>query len=106
MPHHVQAVFMLIGKTSALTMNIAGVIKDWMLIFLSFYLFHAPVTALNLLGYAFCCTGVRMHPAPVAPPAHILALGRALRSRMQRLCTKSCICTVSASYWRVGSCEC
>ena len=27
------AVFLLIGKTSALTMNIAGVIKDWMLIF-------------------------------------------------------------------------
>lgn len=24
-----QAVFLLIGKTSALTMNIAGVIKDW-----------------------------------------------------------------------------
>lgn len=39
-------------------MNIAGVIKDWMLIFFSFYLFHAPVTTLNLLGYAFCCTGV------------------------------------------------
>ena len=49
---------MLIGKTSALTMNIAGVIKDWMLIFLSYYLFRAPVTALNLLGYAFCCSGV------------------------------------------------
>lgn len=49
------AVFLLIGKTSALTMNIAGVIKDWMLIFFSFYLFHAPVTNLNLLGYVFCC---------------------------------------------------
>lgn len=49
---------MLIGKTSALTMNIAGVIKDWLLIFLSFYLFKAPVTALNLFGYFFCCSGV------------------------------------------------
>ena len=29
------AVFLLIGKTSALTMNIAGVVKDWMLIGLS-----------------------------------------------------------------------
>jgi len=56
-----QAVFLLIGKTSALTMNIAGVIKDWMLIFFSYYLFRAPVTALNLLGYAFCCTGVRFY---------------------------------------------
>lgn len=50
------AVFLLIGKTSALTMNIAGVIKDWMLIFFSYYLFKAPVTALNLIGYAFCCS--------------------------------------------------
>jgi len=50
-------VFLLIGKTSALTMNIAGVIKDWMLIFFSFSLFHAPVTRLNLAGYAFCCSG-------------------------------------------------
>ncbi|KAK9807468.1 hypothetical protein WJX72_000005 [[Myrmecia] bisecta] len=55
------AVFLLIGKTSALTMNIAGVIKDWMLIFFSYYLFHAPVTAINLLGYAFCCTGVAIY---------------------------------------------
>jgi hypothetical protein len=52
------AVFLLIGKTSALTMNIAGVIKDWMLIFFSYYVFQAPVTQLNLIGYAFCCSGV------------------------------------------------
>ncbi|KAI8468164.1 MAG: solute carrier protein [Monoraphidium minutum] len=52
------AVFLLIGKTSALTMNIAGVIKDWMLIFFSYALFHAPVTVLNLGGYFFCCSGV------------------------------------------------
>ena len=51
--------FLLIGKTSALTMNIAGVIKDWLLIFCSYYLFRAPVTALNMVGYAFCCAGVR-----------------------------------------------
>ncbi len=54
-----QAVFLLIGKTSALTMNIAGVIKDWMLIFCSYYFFKAPVTLINLLGYVFCCSGVR-----------------------------------------------
>ena len=33
------AVFLLIGKTSALTMNIAGVVKDWMLILLSYLLY-------------------------------------------------------------------
>lgn len=55
------AVFLLIGKTSALTMNIAGVIKDWILIFFSFSVFGAPVTSLNLAGYAFCCTGVGIY---------------------------------------------
>ena len=38
------SVFMLIGKTSALTMNIAGVIKDWLLIALSVLIFKAQVT--------------------------------------------------------------
>jgi hypothetical protein len=57
------AVFLLIGKTSALTMNIAGVIKDWGLIFASFHLFGAPVTRLNLFGYAFCCAGVAVYNA-------------------------------------------
>jgi uncharacterized membrane protein len=52
------AVFLLIGKTSALTMNIAGVIKDWMLIFFSYSVFKAPLSTLNLAGYVFCCSGV------------------------------------------------
>ena len=55
------AVFLLIGKTSALTMNIAGVIKDWLLIWFSFSVFKAPVTALNLAGYIFCCSGVAVY---------------------------------------------
>ncbi|QDZ20302.1 solute carrier protein [Chloropicon primus] len=55
------AVFMLIGKTSALTMNIAGVIKDWLLIWFSFSVFQAPVTMLNLAGYVFCCAGVAVY---------------------------------------------
>jgi len=42
-------------------MNIAGVIKDWMLIFFSYAVFHAPVTRLNLVGYAFCCSGVGVY---------------------------------------------
>jgi hypothetical protein len=45
------AVFLLIGKTSALTMNIAGVVKDWMLIGLSVAMFKSIVTSMNLFGY-------------------------------------------------------
>ncbi|GMH44114.1 hypothetical protein BSKO_12048 [Bryopsis sp. KO-2023] len=55
------AVFLLIGKTSALTMNIAGVVKDWLLIFFSYSVFKAPVTFLNLFGYVFCCSGVAVY---------------------------------------------
>eukprot|EP00891_Asterochloris_glomerata_P000641 jgi/Astpho2/641/Aster-04482 len=52
------AVFLLIGKTSALTMNIAGVIKDWLLIGLSVLLFKSPVTSINLGGYGIAFGGV------------------------------------------------
>lgn len=33
------SVFLLIGKSSALTMNVAGVVKDWMLIAFSVLIF-------------------------------------------------------------------
>jgi hypothetical protein len=52
------SVFLLIGKTSALTMNVAGVIKDWLLIGLSSLLFHSKVTPLNLQGYGIAFAGV------------------------------------------------
>ena len=52
------AVFLLIGKTSALTMNVAGVIKDWLLIFLSFGMFHSPITGIQLGGYGMAFLGV------------------------------------------------
>lgn len=46
------SVFLLIGKTSALTMNIAGVIKDWMLIGLSVLIFKQVGRSIRIL--AFC----------------------------------------------------
>ena len=55
------AVFLLIGKTSALTMNIAGVIKDWMLIFASQHMFGNTVTFLNYLGYVIAFLAVGMY---------------------------------------------
>ena len=52
------SVFLLIGKSSALTMNIAGVVKDWLLIYLSWVIFEGPVTALNLFGYSIAFSAV------------------------------------------------
>lgn len=52
------AVFLLIGKTSALTMNVAGVIKDWLLIGLSPLLFQyvllLPRGRLSCLVHRLC----------------------------------------------------
>ena len=53
-----------------------------MLIFFSFYVFHAPVTRLNLFGYAFCCTGVAVYnyqKLQVGYKPHVIALVRLVR---------------------------
>ena len=52
------SVYLLIGKTSALTMNVAGVIKDWMLIFISSVMFDAPISSLQLWGYLLAFAAV------------------------------------------------
>ena len=52
------AVFLLIGKTSALTMNVAGVVKDWLLIGISVWVFHASVSVLNISGYLLAFSAV------------------------------------------------
>ncbi|CAL9084551.1 unnamed protein product [Musa textilis] len=52
------AVFLLVGKTSALTMNVAGVVKDWLLIAFSWSVIRDTVTSINLFGYAIAFLGV------------------------------------------------
>ena len=52
------SVYLLIGKTSALTMNVAGVIKDWILIFISSFMFDAPISSLQLWGYLLAFAAV------------------------------------------------
>ncbi|XP_057509736.1 probable sugar phosphate/phosphate translocator At5g25400 [Actinidia eriantha] len=52
------AVFLLVGKTSALTMNVAGVVKDWLLIAFSWSVIRDTVTPVNLIGYGVAFLGV------------------------------------------------
>lgn len=52
------AVFLVVGKTSALTMNVAGVVKDWLLIAFSWSVIKDSVTAVNLIGYGLAFLGV------------------------------------------------
>ena len=57
------AVFLLVGRTSALTMNVAGVLKDWLLIGASARWLGAPVSPLNLGGYSVALCGVLWYNA-------------------------------------------
>eukprot|EP00878_Enallax_costatus_P038034 GHUV01043166.1.p1 GENE.GHUV01043166.1~~GHUV01043166.1.p1 ORF type:complete len:281 (+),score=83.26 GHUV01043166.1:789-1631(+) len=51
------SIFLLIGKSSALTMNIAGVAKDMLLIYLSMAVYGSIVTELQFLGYSVALCG-------------------------------------------------
>ena len=52
------SVYALIGQTSALTMNVAGVVKDWLIIIASAYLFGNLVNGMQVGGYLFAFVGV------------------------------------------------
>ncbi|EEF37921.1 conserved hypothetical protein [Ricinus communis] len=45
-------------RTSALTMNVAGVVKDWLLIAFSWSVIMDTVTPINLVGYGLAFLGV------------------------------------------------
>lgn len=53
------SVFLVISHTSALTIRVAGVVKDWVVVLLSALLFaDTKLTAINLLGYGVAIAGV------------------------------------------------
>ena len=52
------SVFLLIGQTSALTFNVAGVVKDWLIILASAYIFGNLISAAQVGGYLFAFVGV------------------------------------------------
>jgi hypothetical protein len=52
------AVVMLVGATSGLTLTLAGIIKDILLIVSSLFLFGAPITRLQVLGYLVALYGL------------------------------------------------
>ena len=57
------AVVLLVRATSSLTLTLAGVVKDVLLIVLSIVLFHSPVTATQIGGYGIALTGLNIHDA-------------------------------------------
>ncbi|KAL1832642.1 hypothetical protein DCAR_0102663 [Daucus carota subsp. sativus] len=53
------SIFLVIGRTGAVTVRVAGVLKDWILIALSTVIFpESIITGLNITGYAIALCGV------------------------------------------------
>lgn len=52
---------MLISHTSALTLTLAGIVKDVMLVVLSIIIFRSPVSVLQYLGYAVALLSLNLH---------------------------------------------
>ncbi|KAK1305395.1 putative sugar phosphate/phosphate translocator [Acorus calamus] len=53
------SVFLVISHTSALTIRVAGVVRDWVVVLLSALLFaDTKLTIINLLGYGIAIAGV------------------------------------------------
>ncbi|XP_047330596.1 probable sugar phosphate/phosphate translocator At1g48230 [Impatiens glandulifera] len=56
------SIFLVIGRTGAVTIRVAGVLKDWILIALSTVIFpESTITALNITGYAIALCGVVLY---------------------------------------------
>ncbi|EEF43182.1 organic anion transporter, putative [Ricinus communis] len=56
------SIFLVIGRTGAVTIRVAGVLKDWILIALSTIIFpESTITGLNITGYAIALCGVVMY---------------------------------------------
>ncbi|KAL3752439.1 hypothetical protein ACJRO7_013141 [Eucalyptus globulus] len=56
------SIFLVIGRTGAVTIRVAGVLKDWILIALSTVVFpESTITGLNIVGYAIALCGVVMY---------------------------------------------
>ncbi|MEW5307113.1 MAG: hypothetical protein WDW36_009530 [Sanguina aurantia] len=90
------AVFLLIGRTSALTMNVAGVMKDWILIGLSVIMYKSHVSTMQLVGYGIAFVGVLFYnnsknlaqPAPRSPSSQDQALAQQSRDEGTSLLRK------------------
>ncbi|KAJ6812618.1 putative sugar phosphate/phosphate translocator [Iris pallida] len=56
------SIFLVIGRTGAVTIRVAGVLKDWILIALSTIIFpESAITGLNVIGYGIALVGVVMY---------------------------------------------
>lgn len=80
------AVVLLIENTSALTLTLAGIVKDILLVVSSVLFFGTPVTLLQYTGYSFALIGLNAHKEYKKNPDAVMAL---LTTYMTFFCGKS-----------------
>lgn len=68
------AVVLLIANTSPLTLTLAGVLKDILLVVLSMVIFGAPVTPTQYVGYGIALLGLQLHKQYKKDPERISLL--------------------------------
>mmetsp|Transcript_25496 Transcript_25496/g.25743 ORF Transcript_25496/g.25743 Transcript_25496/m.25743 type:complete len:316 (+) Transcript_25496:123-1070(+) len=68
------AVVLLISNTSALTLTLAGIVKDILLVVLSVTVFGSPVTILQYAGYGVALLGLNLHKEYKKNPEKVGAL--------------------------------
>eukprot|EP00602_Paraphysomonas_sp_CaronLab_P001357 CAMPEP_0185024466 /NCGR_PEP_ID=MMETSP1103-20130426/7558_1 /TAXON_ID=36769 /ORGANISM="Paraphysomonas bandaiensis, Strain Caron Lab Isolate" /LENGTH=295 /DNA_ID=CAMNT_0027557445 /DNA_START=124 /DNA_END=1011 /DNA_ORIENTATION=+ len=73
------AVVMLISNTSALTLTLAGIFKDILLVALSVAVFQSPVTMLQLFGYSVALVGLNLHKEYKKNPERVAELLKCCR---------------------------
>jgi drug/metabolite transporter (DMT)-like permease len=54
-------IYWVVGQLSALTMKVAAIAKDWLVIASSVVVFGAPVTAISLGGYSIAMVGIAFY---------------------------------------------
>ncbi|WCJ40441.1 Nucleotide-sugar transporter family protein [Euphorbia peplus] len=79
------SIFLVIGRTGAVTIRVAGVLKDWILIALSTVIFpESTITGLNITGYAIALCGVVMYNYLKVKESRASQLPEAIPERMTK----------------------
>lgn len=76
---------MLIAHTSALTLTLAGIVKDILLVNFSMIIFQAPVTLLQFLGYSVALLALNLHKEYKKSISHLLITQQAQTTTASKL---------------------
>eukprot|EP00268_Persea_americana_P000303 TRINITY_DN10115_c0_g1_i2.p1 TRINITY_DN10115_c0_g1~~TRINITY_DN10115_c0_g1_i2.p1 ORF type:complete len:373 (-),score=25.54 TRINITY_DN10115_c0_g1_i2:404-1522(-) len=97
------SIFLVIGRTGAVTIRVAGVLKDWILIALSTIIFpESTITGLNIIGYAIGLSlslyiYIYLYKINGLSEVHLHFCSSMRRCHVQLLESQGCTCIKSTS---------